>query len=54
MCTAQVKQSIVGGGLRKGRRRNGLALTMERFGKEEVAIIHLKATGGSSGMRQEK
>lgn len=54
MCMAQVKQSTVGGRLRKGRRRNGVALTMERFGREKVLIIHLKATGGSSGMRQEK
>ena len=54
MCMAQVKQSIVGGRLRKGRRKNGIALTMERFGKEEVVIICLKAMGGSSGMRLEK
>lgn len=49
MCMAQVKQSTVGGRLRKGRRRNGVALTMERFGKEKIVIIHLKATAGQVG-----
>lgn len=46
LCMAPVKQSLVGGRLRRGGRRNGIALTMGRFEKEKVVIIHLSKGRG--------
>lgn len=46
LCMAPVKQSLVGERLRRGCRRNGIALTMGRFEKEKVVIIHLSKGHG--------
>ena len=46
LCMAPVKQRLVGGRLRKGWRRTGIALTMGRFKKEKVVIIHLSKGHG--------
>lgn len=46
LCLAPLKQSLVGGRLRKGWRRNGTALAVGRFEKEKVVIIHLSKGHG--------